>query len=139
MHVHELFAIAAAALLALVLVFQVLLVAGAPLGQAAWGGQHQVLPTNLRIASAAAVVVLALMAWVVLARAGIVPPGAGPIAIRVSTWLFVAFFALNTVANLVSTSAVERYVMTPATLFMVLSLIVVATSPRAGSLAESAL
>lgn len=133
MHVHELAAIAATALLGLVLIFQVLLAAGAPLGHAAWGGQHEVLPTSLRIASAAAVVVIALMTWVVLARAGLLPPGAGSVAIRVATWILVAFFAFNTVANAASTSTVERFVMTPATLFMVASLIVVAISPAGPS------
>jgi len=128
MYVYEWSAIAATAVLALVLAFQLLLVAGAPFGHAAWGGQHRVLPTKLRAASAAAVVVIALMAWVVLARAGFVPPGAEPIAVRVATWVFVAFFALTTVANVASTSTVERFVMTPATLFMVACLIVVGTS-----------
>jgi hypothetical protein len=130
MLVHELFATAAVAVLALVLGFQLLLVAGAPFGHAAWGGRHRVLPTKLRAASAAAAVIIAVMAWVVLARAGMVVPGAGSAAIRVAAWVLVVFFALNTVANGVSKSAVERFVMTPATLFMVACLVVVATAQR---------
>ncbi|MBA2668172.1 MAG: hypothetical protein H0U69_14175 [Trueperaceae bacterium] len=129
MHIHEWAAVVAATVLALVLVFQLLLVAGAPFGHAAWGGQHQVLPTHLRWASAAAVAIIGLMAWVVLARAGLVPPGGEHVAIRTATWVFVGFFAVNTVANVVSTSSVERYVMTPATLLMVACLVTLALSP----------
>ena len=33
-------------------VFQALLALGAPLGAFAWGGQHRVLPTRLRVGSA---------------------------------------------------------------------------------------
>lgn len=128
MLVHEWAAAAATVVLALVLVFQLLLVAGAPFGGAAWGGRHRVLPVALRAASAVAVVVIVLMAWVILARAGLVPPGAEPVAVRVATWVFVAFFGLNTLANAASTSPVERFVMTPATVFMVACLIIVATS-----------
>jgi hypothetical protein len=126
-------AIVAAVVLGLVMVLQLLLAAGFPLGQAAWGGQYQVLPPNLRWASLAAVGVIGLIAWVVLARAGLVAPGAEPVAVRVATWVFVGFFALNTVANLASPSAVERYVMTPATLLMVACLVVVALSPLGAS------
>jgi hypothetical protein len=136
MHVHEWSAIAAATVLALVLAFQLLLVAGAPFGHAAWGGQHRVLPARLRLASAGAAAIIVLMAWVVLARAGFLPPGAGPVAIRAATWVVAGFFALNTVANAVSRSAVERFVMTPATLFMVACLVILAASPGGGSRAE---
>ena len=51
--------------------FQVALALGAPLGRAAWGGAHRVIPKPLRRASAVAAVVWLLAAVVILARAGV--------------------------------------------------------------------
>ena len=48
-------AVVASVLLAGLAVFQVALIAGAPLARFAWGGQHRVLPTRLRIGSAVSV------------------------------------------------------------------------------------
>ena len=121
-------AVLAAVLLALGVVFQLLLAAGLPLGSAAWGGQHRVLPTKLRWGSAASAGVLATTAWVVLARAGLVSAGGGSTAVRVATWVLTGFFVLNTLGNLASKSDTERRVMTPATLVLVACFLTVALS-----------
>ena len=121
-------AILATTMLGAIAVFQVLLAAGLPYGKAAWGGTHRVLPPKLRWASLASLVVLASMAWVVLARSGLVAPGAESAAIRVMIWVFAGFFALNTVGNLASKSVLERSVMTPATLLIVHCFVSVALS-----------
>jgi hypothetical protein len=123
------FAVVATVVLGLVMVFQLLLAAGLPLGAAAWGGKYRVLPPALRWASLAAAFVIAAIAWVVLARAGFVAPGAEPVAIRVATWVFAGFFSLNTLGNLASESRAERYVMTPATVLMVFCLVIISMSP----------
>ncbi len=49
-------------LLAALAGFQAALLAGAPLGEYAWGGQHRVLPRRLRIGSAVAIVLYLLFA-----------------------------------------------------------------------------
>jgi hypothetical protein len=121
-------AIVAAITLGLVMVLQLLLAAGFPLGQTAWGGQYQVLPPTLRWASFATVGVLGLAVWVVCARAGLAAPGAQPVAIRAATWLFAGFLSLNTLGNIASSSAAERYGMTPVSLVLVFCFIVVALS-----------
>jgi hypothetical protein len=72
--------------------------------------------------------VLGFAAWVVLARAGVVAPGPGSIAIRAGTWVFAGFFFLNAPGNVTSHSRVERYVMTLAVLVLGVSFIVVAIS-----------
>lgn len=123
-------AIIAAIVLGLVMTLQLLLAAGLPLGQAAWGGLVQVLPPNLRWASLATVAVLGLAIWVVLARVNIAAPGAASVFVRVITWVFVGFLALNTLGNIASSSATERYVMTPVTLLLVACFVVVALSRR---------
>jgi hypothetical protein len=93
---------------------QVALAAGAPLGEHVWGGtQDRVLPTGMRVIAGGSAVVLIGMASVVVRRAGLIgrPAGwHGP-----ATWAIAGFLALNTLGNLASTSAVERFVFGPAT------------------------
>ena len=79
-------ALAASVVLALIIVLQLLLAAGLPLGAAAWGGRHRVLPGPLRLGSVAAAAVLAVAGWVVLARASVIGPGGDVLAIRIAAW-----------------------------------------------------
>jgi hypothetical protein len=123
--ISQLLSIAAAVLLSLMTLFQLLLAAGLPLGQAAWGGQHRVLPRRLRYGSLAAAVILGFALWVILARASLVAPGPEPLWVRVASWAFAAYLALNTLGNLASKSRFERTVMTPATVFLAVCFIVV--------------
>jgi hypothetical protein len=67
-------ALAAAAILAVLGVFQLALIAGAPLGRLAWGGQHEVLPPKLRLGSAVSIALYGFFAYIALARAGLVGP-----------------------------------------------------------------
>ena len=126
--IHQWLATAAAIVLGLVAVFQLLLAAGLPLGRAAWRGKYRVLPSSLRWASLAAAGVLGLAAWVVLVRASVVAAGSQPIAIRAGTWVFAGFFFLNAAGNVTSQSRVERYGMTLVVLLLGVSFIVVALS-----------
>ena len=95
-------------------IFQGLLALGAPLGRFAWGGQHRVLPRSLRAGSLVSMVIYALIAAVVLARATVVSPGDLPDGvIRAATWVVVAYFLLGIGMNLASRSKPERLVMAP--------------------------
>lgn len=70
-------------LLGCLAVFQVLLIAGAPLGRFAWGGQHDVLPARLRIGSAVSIALYAVFAVLMLQAAGafsVLPDGRPPSA-----------------------------------------------------------
>ena len=109
-------AVIAVVILALLAVFQLALATGAPLGRYAWGGQHRVLPSNLRIGSVISIVIYALIAAVLLKLV--------PFA-DIAVWVVVAYFALGIVLNAISRSKPERFVMTPVvTLLAVLSLLV---------------
>lgn len=121
-------AVIAAVLLALLIIFQVLLAAGLPLGRAAWGGEYSVLPANLRLGSVLAVVILGIGIIVVLARAGIIARGSGSRAVRVITWVFSGYFCLNILMNLLSKSPPERYIMTPVAAVTAVCFILVARS-----------
>jgi hypothetical protein len=95
-------------------VFQLQLIAGKPLGRFAWGGQHVVLPTRLRIGSAFAVVLYALFAVLMLQAAGafsVLPDGAAAVGI----WVLAGYLLFAAALNAASRSRPERLVMTPVT------------------------
>lgn len=102
-------AVLAALVLAAISVVQIAAATGRPVGGFVWGGQHEVLPRGLRVGSAVSVVLYALMAAALLARA----TGTGG-ALTVVAWALFAYFALGIVVNAVSRSRSERAVMTPA-------------------------
>lgn len=122
-------AIVAAALLAALAVFQAALAGGAPLGRFAWGGQHRVLPTGLRIGSAIAILIYLAIALVLLERAEVTSMFDADDAIAVLTWVIVAFFTLGIVMNGISRSRPERFTMTPLVIALaILSLMVAAAA-----------
>ncbi|MFP6581310.1 MAG: hypothetical protein VCD00_02000 [Candidatus Hydrogenedentota bacterium] len=102
----------------LMTVFQLALAAGAPLGEAAWGGQHRVLPTKLRIGSAVSVGIFLLGIACVLETAHIATVLNAPALCRVVVWGLTGLTALSTVGNAMSTSKLERAIMTAACLTM---------------------
>jgi len=115
---QQIAAIVATCVLSLLMVFQILLAVGLPLGRAAWGGANRVLPTMLRWASLGAVLILGVAVWMVLARVGFIAFGAG--LARVLTWVFAAYFTLNIVMNILSDSPIERTAMTPVSVVLVI-------------------
>lgn len=98
----------ATGLLAGLVVFQLLLVAGRPLGELAWGGAHRVLPRRLRIASAVAVLVYLGAALAVLEAAGVADVTAWRELPLIAVRVLAALFAIGVVANAISRSRKER-------------------------------
>ena len=133
--IHKAAAVAAVVLLVALGGFQAALAAGLPAAQYAWGGQFSgTLPVFYRWASLAAVPMLALAGWVILARADIARPGSGARPIRIGAWAITALLALSAIGNLMSASALERLVMTPLALMLLACCAAVAASQqRAGS------
>jgi hypothetical protein len=101
---------------------QVLLAAGQPLGRFAWGGQHNVLPTNLRIGSILSILLYILFAAVIADRAGLITFGFPDYAI----WALAAYFVLGVFTNAVSRSKPERNVMTPVALLLAIACVALA-------------
>lgn len=99
--------------LGLLAVFQLALIAGAPLGRFAWGGQHRVLPARLRIGSAVSLVLYALFAVIVLERAQLSDLGVNDTVITVAMWVLTGYFTLGILMNAISRSKPERFTMTP--------------------------
>ena len=98
------------------------------MGRFAWGGQHRVLPTSLRAGSIVSIVIYALLATVVLARADLVSLAVPAGVVRTATWVVVAYLLLGAALNLASRSKPERAVMSPVTAVLCALYAVVALS-----------
>jgi hypothetical protein len=121
--------IIAVALLTVLAAFQLALAAGAPLGAAAWGGQHPgVLPMHLRIASGvAAVIVYPAIILITLASSGLIAAEGLPLTGGTTMWVLSGLFAVGTLANAVSRSRIER-VWAAVTLVLAVCCAVIAAS-----------
>ncbi len=119
-------AIAACVILAALAVFQAALITGQPLGRFAWGGQHDVLPKNLRIGSAVSILLYAVFGYVALGKAGLADPLGGVPFTSVAMWVLTAYFALGVVMNAISRSKPERLVMAPVAFVLAALFLVVA-------------
>ncbi len=110
---RKLAASVAAVILAGLMLFQILLALGYPLGKAAWGGYYTELPTGLKIASVLSAALYAAFISITLASARMVRAPFGPRFMHLSLWTLTALFFLGTLMNLASQSFWERAIMTP--------------------------
>ena len=100
--------IALSLLLGLMVMFQIMLAAGLPLGQAAWGGeQGKVLPEKYRIASAASSLVLIFSILVVLSETGVINLFGATFS-NIYMWVLTVYLGIGIVMNAVSRSKIER-------------------------------
>ena len=132
----ELAAVAAAALIALVVLFQIALALGAPMGEATMGGRAQhawgVLTRRYRLMALASAALLVVAALIVLLRAGLVDIGLPETVISIGTWVVVGFSVLNTLTNLSGHHPLERWGMSAITLAVALLAAYVAINAPAG-------
>ncbi|MBQ1499769.1 MAG: hypothetical protein IIZ38_15785 [Sphingomonas sp.] len=115
-------------LLAGLAAFQLGLIAGLPLGRFAWGGQHRILPPRLRFGSGIAILIYAVLALIILDRAGLVAilPDAWSRGLAWATALYLAF---GLALNLISRSREERRLMAPVATLLLCCALVVAMAP----------
>lgn len=111
--------------LGLLALFQVALIAGAPLGRFAWGGQHRVLPTGLRFGSVVSILIYAVFAVFLLSKAGLWDLVANETVLDVGLWVMSAYLVLGVLMNAVSRSKPERNLMTPTALVLAVCVLVV--------------
>lgn len=111
------FAVALTVLLVLLSAFQLALAAGAPLGRFAWGGQHRVLPTRLRIGSVVSILIYAVIVLLTWSRVGVIDLFPRVVS-EVGMWVVFGYFALGIVMNALSRSKPERFTMTPVCLVL---------------------
>ena len=91
--------------------FQLALALGAPFGQVAWGGSSAVLPMSLRWTSAGACAYLIVAAAIMEVRAGDWGRSLPRLPFLVFNIILAAQLLLNTLANLATQTAGERYGM----------------------------
>ncbi|KGP72585.1 hypothetical protein [Pontibacillus yanchengensis] len=104
-------------------IYQLLLALGFPLGAAAWGGKHRILPIHLRIASMFSALFLVCMGILILQHTPIIEPF---LPTHPILWVFTVFLGVNTVGNVVSQSKLERLIMTPISSILFLLCLLVA-------------
>ncbi len=110
----------------IVIAFQIALASGAPWGEFAMGGAFPgQLPPELRVAALVQALLLAGMAAVVLARAGVILPGWSRSS-RWLIWFVVAFAVVSLILNLITPSAGERLIWAPIAFLLLLSSAIVA-------------
>jgi hypothetical protein len=100
---------AAAACIAVVVVFQLLLASELPLGRAAWGGANDVLSPSLRISSAFAVIIWTGATLLILGRAGAWGSERWQSLQRRGAWFLVALLGFGALLNFASSSPWERF------------------------------
>ena len=99
--------------------FQLLLAAGAPLGEAAWGGTtHGQLSTGLRVGSAISIAVYAVAVMLILRRAGFRVRWVPRAVARIGSWVLVVLLSLGALANFLSQSPWERFLLGPVSLVL---------------------
>ena len=109
-----------------VIAFQLALAAGAPWGAYAMGGAFPgQFPPELRGAAIIQAVLLAGLAAVILARAGLILPRWSR-ASRWLAWVVVAFSVVSFILNLITSSAGERAIWAPTAFLLLISSLVVA-------------
>jgi len=100
-------------LMAGLIVFQAALIAGAPLGHFAWGGQDRVLPVAKRLGSATSIGLYLIFTVLILQRAGLAEVIPWPGAVVIATWVLAGYFLLGIVMNGASRSKPECWTMAP--------------------------
>ena len=102
----------------LLMIFQIVLAGGKPLGEYAWGGFNKELPVSLRKASAVSAIILLIGILSLLSLNYI-----SLISERVSAYIVAGFalmFMISILGNLVSVSKKEKIVMIPASVVLFL-------------------
>ena len=115
-------------LFGIVIILQLLLALGILPVTMFWGGTQAELTLGLRLASVAGAIILALFAYVIRRRAGLIGDPPPSTLIKILSWVITAFMVLNTLGNLASQSTAEKIVFTPLTILLAISCFIVSIS-----------
>jgi hypothetical protein len=116
MGLEQILAILYALIIALVVLFQLCLIFGAPWGQITQGGRHEgSLPVTGRVAALLSIPILICMGASITSAAGLMPYWAGW-----TGYAAIAMQALSTILNWITPSQKERLLWGPITSIMLL-------------------
>jgi hypothetical protein len=114
-------------LLALVTLFQIALIAGAPWGEYAFAGRHKgVLPRNLRIGSAISSFLYLGIAGHYLAQIGVFTQLLDANLNSIANWSIVGINSLALIMNTITPSKKERMIWAPVALILLGASILIA-------------
>ena len=94
----------------------VLVACGLPFGEFTMGGQHKILPKNLRVAAVISVAIQIFAMIIILQAGGFISLWFSFKVTKYICFFFAAYLSLNTIVNMISKSRKERFVMTPLSL-----------------------
>lgn len=110
--------------------FQITLILGAPWGHLAWGGQHEVLPVNLRFGSFISILLYIIFSLTILDRTKIISVFKNKKFSYLGTWVLTGYLLVGVLMNAISPSLPERYVQTPIAAVLFGLLLFVARSKK---------
>lgn len=110
------FSVIGAGLFSIIAIMSVLAVCGLPVGEFTMGGRHRVLPMRFRFMAAISLLIQLFAIVVILQAGGYMRMWFSLGATKMVCIVFAVYLSLNTVLNAISSSAKERYVMTPISL-----------------------
>lgn len=110
------FSILAAIIFFVVIVINVLIICGLPLGELTMGGQNKILPKEMRLVASINLIVQVFAIIIVLQGGGYIKLWFSYGATRMICYIYAVFMILNSVMNFISRSKKEKYIMTPLAL-----------------------
>jgi hypothetical protein len=119
------FALVALSTLVGLVLFQIALIFGAPIGKFAWGGSNTTLPARLRIASFTSIILYAVFALFIATKSGLVGVIDNQRALDIGMWVFTIYFFIGIAMNAISRSKRERNLMTPVAAILAISFLIV--------------
>lgn len=112
------FSILGAVIFGVIATMTVLVACGLPFGEFTMGGQHKILPKNLRVAAVISVAIQIFAMIIILQAGGFIPLWFSFKVTKYICFFFAAYLSLNTIMNMISKSRKERFVMTPLSLIV---------------------
>lgn len=109
-------ALIATILFIIIIVINVLLICGFPLGELTMGGQFKIFPKKLRVMLVVQLIFQIFFVIIILQAGGLIPLWFSYKATRTVCIVMAAYLSLNVVINFISKSKKEKYIMTPLSL-----------------------
>ena len=105
-----------AILFIIIIVINILLICGFPLGEFTMGGKYKVFPKKLRIVLVIQLILQMFFVIIVLQTGRLIPLWFSYKATRMVCIVMAVYLSLNVVMNFISKSKKEKYIMTPLSL-----------------------
>lgn len=109
-------ALIATILFVIIIVINVLLICGFPLGEFTLGGQYKIFPKKLRIVLVVQLILQIFFMIIILQAGGLIPLWFSYRVTRTVCIVMAAYLSLNVAVNFISKSKKEKYIMTPLSL-----------------------